>query len=349
MYPAMVDSEVTVAAEVEHWRSQIQAAWQKSVESTVEVGRLVKQAKKELGASYKDLEATLPFSASTATNFVKIAEHPVLSDPENWKNLPNALNTLYYLSMIDEARLVACLGSGQITPELTVARAKALAKAPARDAANDGALGVDDELCHRQVVFSIPEPDDLQKFLNEMDKLAARYNGTLDHPMNKRSVREWRRRLALLNTLEEIADSEDKLQNVNLAQLRMLEEAEAYLTKARSAGRSREGQAEARGATDPCLPDDYKDFEPLVELLGEGEITNKVIKRWCKEKAVPTRLALSEVAQEVYVWEQLRLLAGREDEKGARKRLEKMANAKKHPAIARAAKDALEQIARFLE
>ena len=74
--------------ELNEWRNRISSAYQKSVASVIEVGRLVKQAKERLGVSYELLVTELPFSASNAAYFVKIAEHPVL------RPIPKSIRTI---------------------------------------------------------------------------------------------------------------------------------------------------------------------------------------------------------------------------------------------------------------
>lgn len=49
-------------SELSEWRARIETAWSRSVESVIEVGNLVKQAKEQLGVSYTLLETELPFS-----------------------------------------------------------------------------------------------------------------------------------------------------------------------------------------------------------------------------------------------------------------------------------------------
>ena len=62
---------VITKTELNEWRSRIEAAWQRSVESVIEVGRLVKQAKDELGVSFALLETELPFSSTVAAFLIK--------------------------------------------------------------------------------------------------------------------------------------------------------------------------------------------------------------------------------------------------------------------------------------
>lgn len=126
----MSEQELISKNELDDWRSRIEAAWQKSVESVIEVGRLVQQAKTELGASYSLLEVELPFSSTVAAFLVKIVENPILSDPQYFNRLPNSYNTLYHLSSIDNDELVKQIEDGVITPDYHLSSAKKLKSQP---------------------------------------------------------------------------------------------------------------------------------------------------------------------------------------------------------------------------
>ena len=89
----MAKQAVISKRELANWRKRIETAWQKSVESVIEVGKLVQQAKEELGASYSLLETELPFSSTVAAFLIKIVEHPVLSNPKYFPKLPNKYNS----------------------------------------------------------------------------------------------------------------------------------------------------------------------------------------------------------------------------------------------------------------
>jgi hypothetical protein len=66
---------VAPASEIEHWKDQIVDAWQTSVAHVIKTGLLIQQAKQALGVSYRELESALPFSASTATYLIRIAQN----------------------------------------------------------------------------------------------------------------------------------------------------------------------------------------------------------------------------------------------------------------------------------
>ena len=97
-----------------------------------------------------------------------------------------------------------------------------------------------------------------------------------------------------------------------------------------------------------CLPEDYKDFGPLAKLLSTEDITKAEIKRYCKDNKLPNPLGdQARVQHEVYVWEQVRLIAVQEDKAGALKRLKAMANEADNTTIRDLAKRVLKDIAGF--
>ena len=100
--------------ELAEWRTRIESAWQKSVQSVIEVGNLVKQAKEQLGVSYTLLETELPFSSTVAAFLIKIAENPVLSNPTYHARLPICVNTEPSLPTVVEPIFVYVVPSDEM-------------------------------------------------------------------------------------------------------------------------------------------------------------------------------------------------------------------------------------------
>lgn len=329
--PAVV--QTGAPAPLEMWRSKIEGAWKTTVASIVETGRLVKQAKEELGGSYRDLESQLPFSSSTASYLSRIAEHSVLSNAQYWSRLPNAYNTLYHLSKIESEQLIQYIEDGKVKPETTLAMVKKLTQPSQSHEGNETPT----EQGMSRIVLSVPSPEDPEKFLNDIKKVIEQYNGRLDEALNKTSVGIWHRENVLAEAERQIEATKDQLQGSTLEQLRLLERALGQMPK------------KAKGATDPaCLPEGYPDLEALADLLGTQQISKEVIKKWCRNNKVPSQLALKEVTHVVYVWEQLRLVAsekkakeGREA-KAALKRLKTLATDSMDQEVRKAARLALD-------
>ena len=122
------DSEMVVDQYVE----RIAAAWQNAVESIVETGRLLIQAKDELkhgewGKIFE--EKRLPFSQRTANDLMKIAQDPVLSNPQFIANLPPSWRTLRAIAGLGlpSEVLEDFISSRKITCETTFDKVKELA------------------------------------------------------------------------------------------------------------------------------------------------------------------------------------------------------------------------------
>lgn len=328
--PSAVDHDES-QSRLERWGSKIRVAWTKTVGSVVEVGKLINQAKEDLGASFRELEERLPFHSSTATYLTKIAEHPVLSNRDYWPKLPSSYNTLYALCALGEVELIAFIDSGQVTPKTTLSEAKALTGKGAR-LKQPGSTSSESM---RDVVLSIPESADFTTFMQEINNLAEKYRANLSHPMNKNSIGWWNRQTQIADVEAKIEEKQGQLQGITLEQLRMLERAVAALPKSKKDDRS------------PQLPEAYADIDQLAELLGAREITKKTLQKWCKDRHIPSRLALADVEHEVYIWEQVRLIAIQEDAKGAQKRLHAISQNNRQAEIKQLARTALNMVDAF--
>jgi hypothetical protein len=98
----------------------ITLAWQKKIESYLEVGARLIEAKAEL--NYREYEAMierdLPFDKSTARRLKMIAEHPVLSDRAYTHALPASWMTLYELHKLQPERLLELIEDGTVNPRM---------------------------------------------------------------------------------------------------------------------------------------------------------------------------------------------------------------------------------------
>jgi hypothetical protein len=105
---------------------QAGAAWQKQIESIVETGRILIEAKETLahGEFYPMIRGELPnckklpFGTGTADMLMAIARHPVLSNPKFTKDLPPLWYPLYGLTSLPDEELEAMLKDGRINAEL---------------------------------------------------------------------------------------------------------------------------------------------------------------------------------------------------------------------------------------
>ena len=97
------------------WAKQIGESWQKSVESIIETGDLLIQAKEDLvhGEWQAMIETDLPFEASTARKLKIIAENPIIGKRAHVHVLPASWGTLYELTKLDNE-----LGEGTLQKKI---------------------------------------------------------------------------------------------------------------------------------------------------------------------------------------------------------------------------------------
>jgi hypothetical protein len=97
-----------------------------------------------------------------------------------------------------------------------------------------------------------------------------------------------------------------------------------------------------------CLPDDYRDLPRIRKLLGIEHVTRGQLKKWCIENRVPNQFTeMSSMDKELYIWEQVRLVAEKKDVKGGMKKLKDMAGRSTIPKIMALSQKALKEVTRF--
>jgi Protein of unknown function (DUF3102) len=81
---------------------RITAAWQNTVHNIIETGRLLIEAKDDIGyGGFQEMiRAELPFGPNTAQRLMQIAENPVLSNAAHVPILPASWGTLYELAKL---------------------------------------------------------------------------------------------------------------------------------------------------------------------------------------------------------------------------------------------------------
>jgi Protein of unknown function (DUF3102) len=110
----------SITAERTQWAARISAAWQKSVDSIIETGRLLIEAKAALdhGQWGPMVESDLPFSRQTAHKLMKVADDARLSNVAHVRHLPPSWGTLYELTKLDDDTFDQKLRDGSINPEM---------------------------------------------------------------------------------------------------------------------------------------------------------------------------------------------------------------------------------------
>jgi hypothetical protein len=345
----MATEVISSKEELEQWRKRIESAWQKSVESVVEVGKLVKQAKELLGVSYSLLETELPFSSTVATFLIKIAENPVLTNPNYFSKLPNGYNTLYYLSSVEPKELVKQIESGEITPNFTLAKAKTMRDESPKS--KKASLDIKSKIKNpifEVGVISISAPSNFNQFSKDLEILLEKYKGTVNYTHKDTSIAEFYNQQLLAEALEKIKKGEAELKNISFEELRMLEEASFYMSKDKNKKKDIEIVFNNELVKRKGLPDDYKDKNKIAKLINKEEITAGHIAEWCKENKVPNQfLDMKSMDKEFYLWEQVRLILEKKDVKGGMKRLKDMGSHGRVPEIKALSLKLLEELTRF--
>ena len=114
----------------EHAASYITEAWQGAVESIVETGRRLIEAKERVGhGNWLPTVELLPFSDTTARRLIQIAEHPDLSNQAHGPDLPASWRTLYVLSQLPAGEIPRRIEAHEITAELQRATAEQMTAA----------------------------------------------------------------------------------------------------------------------------------------------------------------------------------------------------------------------------
>lgn len=112
---------LTKLPRAEQWATEICAQLRKSVESIIDVGRLLVKAKADLahGEWVRMFEDSLvPFTVNTAQRLMKVAEHPQISNAAHAQYLPPSWYSLYELTKVEPQRLTAAFKDGIITPDM---------------------------------------------------------------------------------------------------------------------------------------------------------------------------------------------------------------------------------------
>jgi hypothetical protein len=105
----------------EEFAKIIVASWRTMVEGVLETGRLLIEAKKELPhGEFEDMIGEkLPFGSRTAQRLMRVAEHPILSNPTHVSLLPPSWGTLYRLAELPDDVLTEMIEDRKLHCEIT--------------------------------------------------------------------------------------------------------------------------------------------------------------------------------------------------------------------------------------
>lgn len=109
--------------DVQTWAAAIRAAYARTVESVIAVGRELIAAKTALphGEFERMVRNELPFKERTAQMFISVANSQRLCSPDIRPMLPNALSSLYELSRVEDDVWQSMIAAKAITTESTTA------------------------------------------------------------------------------------------------------------------------------------------------------------------------------------------------------------------------------------
>jgi hypothetical protein len=142
-----MNAQITATANRQTYIREINAAWQMSLQSVLETGRLLIEAKKQL--PHGDFEAMirndLQFSPQTARKIMSIAAHPVISNRAHVRDFPSSWGTLYELTKVPEQKLLAKISDGTINPKMERKQAVALLGKKSRASKTHTADKADDD------------------------------------------------------------------------------------------------------------------------------------------------------------------------------------------------------------
>ncbi len=119
LVPATHESQIGTRALTcaEPWAEKITQAWNKSVQSIVEAGQHLCQAKDALDwDEWRTLLALLPFGKRTVERLMAIGRSPLIA--EHLNRLPPHWPTLYELARLDEQTFVSALEVGAIHSDM---------------------------------------------------------------------------------------------------------------------------------------------------------------------------------------------------------------------------------------
>lgn len=165
------------------WAERIAAAWNKTREGVIEVGRLLIAAKAEIdhGEWEAMIAADLPFSPQTARKLMAIAGDARIANRAHMRLLPNSWGTLYELTKLDDGAFDHAVTKGLIRPDMErkdaerlrqgERRAERLAASEAKARAGAPAL---DGLGPRWPVIYCDPPWDFETFSENGLQKAAR-------------------------------------------------------------------------------------------------------------------------------------------------------------------------------
>ncbi len=328
---------------INKWQIIIEDAWGRTVEAIIGLGRLLNQAKAELGVSYKELEKRLSLSPGKISMLTRIANHAVLSNPDNYPKLPSGYNILYQLTQVQDQILQEKIMAGDINPKLTLSKAKSLRT---QIEGQSSSTAKDQPVRYYDVgKIKINDVTDLSKFQEELHSLIRKYQGSMSYSTNDKSIAEYYRDSLHAHAVERV----QTLGSAIIRKISTLEEVILYLQNKRTLkvkGTGSQNSFDSFSAK--FLPPDHPRFSDVKKLLKKDDIDLSGIEEWSKQKNIPNSMINpSEIDSEAYIWYLVQQITDKNPNRMAKKRLEDIATNSTAEKIKELAQSQLTAIRRF--
>lgn len=192
----------------QQWADIINADWRKSIDSIIQTGKDLAQAKAELlhGEFTQMVAGDLLFSQRTANNLMGIAKHPVIGKSPAAANLPPSWAVLSELTKLSEADFRDAQSRGLISRDTSSRAARAVADVYGSDDPS-APIGVD------RTPSKLPTPAEARKVAKATGRLVAASDGNLYTGMSEEEgadlVRRRRQTYGTIDAIKLIAENGD--------------------------------------------------------------------------------------------------------------------------------------------
>lgn len=198
---------LTNARTRQQWAEIINADWRKSIDSIIQTGRDLADAKAELphGEYLAMVEADLPFSHDTARNLMKVASDPRITNYDSSRNLPPSWRVLSALTGLSDNDFKAGVESGLISPETSLRAADAYAGATKLAKGETWGAG--------RKPSTLPAPSEARKIARETGRFVAASDGNIYSGATEEEGRDYRDRrtvaFRIIEAIETLAEAPD--------------------------------------------------------------------------------------------------------------------------------------------
>lgn len=168
-----METALTNSRTRQQWAEIICSDWRKSIDSIIQTGRDLADAKEELphGQFGLMVENDLPFGDRTARQLMTVATHPAIANRTTTSDLPPSWTVLSELSKLSEADFLDAESRGLIGPDTNVRTARAVATAYTNE--GDAPVG---STMKRDM---LPAPKEARKIARETGRFVAASDGNI--------------------------------------------------------------------------------------------------------------------------------------------------------------------------